>query len=60
MTTPDLAPISSLFRAFVAELPEGWLKFVVLLALVFGFGALLATKTDRRLSSSDYFIWWDK
>ena len=56
----DLTPISALFQAFAAELPEGWLKFLMLFVLVFGLGALLAVKANNKLSSSDYFIWWDE
>jgi hypothetical protein len=57
---PDLTPISALFQAFAAELPEGWAKFLTLFALTCGLGALLTVKTNSRFSSSDYFIWWDK
>jgi hypothetical protein len=56
----SLAPIVSLFQQTVAALPDGWLKFLMLLVLVFGLGTLLTLKTNSKLSSSDYFIWWDK
>ena len=56
---PDLSPIASLFRQFVADLQPGSVKVLAGLFIALGFGALLTLKIKGRLTLGDYFIWWD-
>jgi hypothetical protein len=55
----DYTPLVHLFRSFTANLPEGWWKVALLLAVALAFGAVLTIKTRSGLDSDDDFIWWD-
>jgi hypothetical protein len=54
----DITPIINLFQEFASNLPDGFWKFIVLLFLVYGLGALIAFNSSSKDNTSPLF-WVD-
>jgi hypothetical protein len=57
MSNTDLTPILNLFQEFASNLPDGFWKFIALLFLVYGFGALIAFNSSSKGNTT--LLFWD-
>jgi hypothetical protein len=53
----DITPILNLFQEFASNLPDGFWKFIVLLFLVYGLGALIAFNSSSKDNTN--LLFWD-